>query len=127
LNEVATLKCRIACLEDELSGSKELFDAYRDKTTQSLQKYAATAELLDCAMEESRRQSARADEAVERINHIEILHGFEIESVQSELAAERASNLNANNELEAIRTHLVCHTVGWDYIYDNFFKCRTML
>jgi chromosome segregation ATPase len=83
------LKEKIAALEEEVSGSKQLFDTYRERARVSLQKTAneqqEVEKLLAKAKDECKQQLKRADDAMKRVNQIETEYSLAIENLKAQL------------------------------------------
>ena len=88
-NQTKALKEKIAALEEEVSGSKQLFDTYRERARVSLQKTAneqqEVEKLLAKAKDECKQQLKRADDAMKRVNQIETEYSLAIENLKAQL------------------------------------------
>jgi len=109
--EIEALNKKVASLEEEVSGSKQVFDTYRERARVSLQKTASEQQevekLLAKAKEECKVQSKRADEAIKRVGHLETEHSLAVESLRASLEAEQLVAKKKADELEAAKKELV--------------------
>jgi chromosome segregation ATPase len=110
VNQTKVLKDKISVLEEEVSGSKQLFDTYRERARVSLQKTAneqqEVEKLLAKAKEECKVQAKRADDAAKKNNHLETEYSLTIENLKSQLEGHQSETITLRASLAECKAQL---------------------
>lgn len=115
-NQARVLKDKIAVLEEEVSGSKQLFDTYRERARVSLQKTAneqqEVEKLLAKAKEECKLQAKRADDAAKKNGQLETEYSLTIENLKSQLEGHSTETIMLKKSLAECKAQLDIAVVG---------------